>query len=300
MAHHDRMNVIFFILLLCGVVAAYLLLGTIIRRAYRAPRHLEQGTPEALGLSYQTVELTSVNGKRLFSWYLPVEEAKQPVPAVVIMHGWGGNAEMMLPLARPLHAAGFAVLLVDARNHGRSDDDTFSSMPRFAEDMASGYEWLVRQAGIDAGRIALLGHSVGAAASLLLASRRPEVAAVVSIAAFAHPVRVMRRQMAANRIPFMPLGWLVLKYVERTIGHRFAEIAPVSTIKRIHCPVLLVHGDADSSVPVDDAELIYAAGREGKVSLMTLVGAGHDSIEQIDTHGGELVTFLRRAMSLSE
>jgi len=287
------------LLLLGGLVVAYLLLGTIIRRAYRAPRHIEQGTPEALGLPYRTVSLTSVNGKRLFSWYLPVEEAKRPAPAVVMMHGWGGNAEMMLPLASPLHAAGFAVLLVDARNHGRSDADTFSSMPRFAEDMASGYEWLAGQDGIDPERIALLGHSVGAAASLLLASRQPEVAAVVSIAAFAHPVRVMRRQMAANRIPFMPLGWLVLKYIERAIGHRFADIAPVNTIKRIRCPVLLVHGDADRSVPVDDAELIYAAGNEGEVSLFTLEGAGHDSIEHIDTHGGDLVDFLRRAMRLS-
>jgi predicted esterase len=28
-----------------------------------------------------------------------------------VLHGWGGNAQMMLPLARPLHEAGFALLL---------------------------------------------------------------------------------------------------------------------------------------------------------------------------------------------
>ena len=284
--------------LLAGTVAVWLLLGIAIRYGYRAPRHIEQGTPQQFGLPYRRVSLSSVNGKQLFSWYLPVEGSEKPVPAVVIMHGWGGNAEMMLPLARPLHAAGFAVLLVDARNHGQSDSDTFSSMPRFAEDMASGLDWLAAQPEVDAGRIALLGHSVGAAASLLLASRRREVAAVVSIAAFAHPERIMRRQMAAKRIPFLPLGWLVLKYVERTIGHRFADIAPLTTIQHIHCPVLLVHGDADRSVPLEDAELIHASAGGRDVTLLALEGADHDSIEHIDSHGDELIVFLRSAMAV--
>lgn len=284
--------------LLAGAVIAWLLLGIAIRYGYRAPRHIEQGTPQQFGLPYRSVSVVGVNGKQLFSWYLPVERAEGPVPAVVIMHGWGGNAEMMLPLACPLHAAGFAVLLVDARNHGQSDSDTFASMPRFAEDMASGLDWLAAQPEVDAGRIALLGHSVGAAASLLLASRRSDVAAVVSIAAFAHPERIMRRQMAAKRIPFQPLGWLVLKYVERAIGHRFADIAPLSTIQKIHCPVLLVHGDADRSVPVEDAELILAGAGGRDVTLLTLEGADHDSVEHIDSHGGELVRFLRRAMAV--
>jgi pimeloyl-ACP methyl ester carboxylesterase len=55
---------------------------------------------------------------------------------VAIMHGWGGNADHMLPFAALLHAAGHATLLLDARNHGSSDSDDFSSMPRFAEAIA--------------------------------------------------------------------------------------------------------------------------------------------------------------------
>ena len=39
----------------------------------------------------------------------------ESAPAVVVMHGWGGNAALMLPLARPLHEAGYATLFVDAR-----------------------------------------------------------------------------------------------------------------------------------------------------------------------------------------
>jgi dipeptidyl aminopeptidase/acylaminoacyl peptidase len=71
----------------------------------------------------------------------------------------------MLPFAALLHRAGLAVLLLDARNHGDSDDDSFSSIPRFAEDLEQGLGWLARQPRIDPQRLFLLGHSVGAAAS---------------------------------------------------------------------------------------------------------------------------------------
>ena len=169
------------------------------------------------------------------------------------MHGWGGNAAMMLPLARPLHDAGFATLFVDARCHGASDDDSFASLPRFAEDVEHAFEWLAARADIDAGRIALIGHSVGAGAALLAASRRPDVAAVVSVAAFSHPAAMMRRWLATRRIPEWPVGRYILGYVQRTIGHRFDDIAPVTTIARVRCPVLLVHGADDDVVPLDDA-----------------------------------------------
>jgi len=275
----------------------YLLLSLGTRLAYRVPRRREQGTPGDRGLPYRTVTITTANNKELFAWFIPPAETGAHAPAVLVMHGWGSNAEMMLPFARQLYHAGFAVLLLDARNHGQSEGDTFSSMPRFAEDMEHGFDWLASQPEVDPARIALLGHSVGAAASLLLASRRREVAAVVSIAAFSHPEIVMRRQMEANHIPYRLIGWVVLNYIERTIGFHFDDIAPVTTIAKIPCPVLLVHGDDDRTVPHADAEAIFASARGSQVELLTIKGADHDSIEQIDRHGGALVDFLKRIMN---
>jgi pimeloyl-ACP methyl ester carboxylesterase len=129
------------------------------------------------------------------------------------MHGWGGNAAMMLPLAAPLHEAGYSMLLVDARCHGRSDDDSFASLPRFAEDIESALDWLAARPEIDTRRLGVIGHSVGAGAALLVASRRPGVRAVVSLAAFAHPAAMMKRWLAAKRVPYWPFGAYVLAYV---------------------------------------------------------------------------------------
>lgn len=261
-----------------------------IRRSLAAPRLAESGRPD--GLPWREVWVPTGNNKRLYGWYIPVPAGS---PALVIMHGWGGNAGMMLPLAAPLHAAGYSLLLVDARCHGRSDGDSFASLPRFAEDIEAAVHWLAGQPEVDPLAIGVVGHSVGAGAALLAASRQPAVRAVVSLAAFAHPAAMMRRWLAVKGIPYWPLGAYVLAYVQRVIGHRFDDIAPCHTIGRVACPVLIVHGLADDTVPVAEAQEIYAA-RAGDAVELLLVPGSHDDYGDIAMQLRALQDFLERAM----
>lgn len=272
------------------ILFAILLLNRLIRASLAAPRIAERGVPD--GLPWQEVRIPSVRDKMLFGWFIPAGET---APAVVILHGWGGNAEMMLPLAGPLHAAGYALLLIDARSHGRSDADTFSSLPRFAEDLAQATAWLRRLPGIDPQRVAVIGHSVGAAACLLYASRQHDLAAVVSIAAFSHPATMMRRWLKFKRIPYWPLGAYILFYVQRVIGHRFDAIAPRHTIGLTDCPILLAHGGADAMVPVVEAHEIFANRPDDRVRLLLMPGS-HDQYEEIERHMVMVIDFLNTAM----
>lgn len=258
---------------------------------FRAPRRVERGSPADLGLPHEEVRIAAVDGKRLFAWWLPSADAT--APCVVLMHGWGGNAELMLPLAVPLHAAGLNVLLPDARNHGRSDSASHSSMPRFAEDVGAAVAWL-RTRIPPPNAIVLLGHSVGAAAVLLEASRRRDIAAVISIAAFAHPEWMMRRQLARLRLPAVMVDG-VLRYVEWVIGHRYDDIAPINTVRHVACPVLLVHGEADDTVPATDALAIRGSAGPDAVGLLLIDAAGHNSVDMIERHANRLLAFLHRA-----
>ena len=279
---------------LWGLLALAGLLGganVAIRRGLAAPRVVETASPQ--GLPWREVRLPTVNGKRLFGWFIP---AGGRAPALVVMHGWGGNAEMMLPLAAPLHERGYALLLVDARCHGQSDDDTFASLPRFAEDVEAALAWLAGQPEVDAARLGVIGHSVGAGAALLAASRRRDLRAVVSLAAFAHPAGMMRRWLASKRIPHWPLGAYILAYVQRVIGYRFDDIAPCHTIARVTCPVLLVHGLEDDTVPVDEARQIHAARSSDAVELL-LVPGSHDDYGDVTRHLAQLGDFLDRSMA---
>ncbi len=282
------------ILIALGLLAVLLLLALLIRLAYRAPKIQEQITPADLDLPYQTKRIPTANGKHLFAWFIPLPDGREIGPAVAVIHGWGGNAGHMLPFASLLHDQGYAVLLLDARNHGRSDTDGYSSMPRFAEDLEHGLDWMRQQPGIDPQNLFLLGHSVGAAATLLLASRRQDLSGVVSISAFAHPEELMRRQMQSHHIPYVPVGWLLLAYIQRTIKARFDDIAPCNTIRQISCPVLLVHGEKDKVVPSADAQRIYANRLDDRVELLLLPKAGHDSRRAISRHGEALIAFLQR------
>ncbi len=266
-----------------------------LRRSLRAPRIRETASLAQHGLTGREVWLPSQRGKRLFGWLLP-GMADKPAPAVVVLHGWGANAEMMLPLARPLQAAGLTILLIDARNHGASNADNFSSMPRFAEDLDAAIAWLKIQPEVLSGQIAVIGHSVGAAAALLSASRHSDLAGVISLAAFAHPAAMMRRWLANKHFPYFPLGWYVLHYVQHVIGHRFDAIAPINTIARITCPILLVHGADDSTVPVSDAHAIFARRPDERVQLRVLPGE-HDATDELERHCDELIAFLRNVFN---
>ena len=106
-----------------------------------------------------------------------------------------------------------------------------------------------------------------------------------------HPATMMRRWFAGKGIPYRPLGWLMLRYVEWVIGHRFDDIAPVNTIRQVRCPVLLVHGAEDTTVPVSEAHAIHAARSGDHVQLM-LVAGSHDDYADLDRELPVLVGFL--------
>jgi pimeloyl-ACP methyl ester carboxylesterase len=272
-------------LLFCLLAVSLIPLG--VHLGFRAPRVPATGSPADLGLEFKCVRIPTARDRMLAGWLLPTGTAR----SIVIVHGWGSNAELMLPLAQPLHRQGFNVLLFDARNHGASDADTFSSLPRFAEDLGAAIRWLREHYPSHAEQIVVLGHSVGAGAALLEATRNSRIDAVISIGAFADPAQLTERYLSRFHLPRFVVT-LTKRYVEWVIGYRFATIAPVNSIRRVRCPVLLVHGTQDETVPIEDGRQIAAAADPMRVRFLPIVGAGHDSVDKIEAHASDLLDFL--------
>lgn len=239
----------------------------------------------------RTLRLTGARGQQLAAWLaLPGNAAaNDPVPVVVALHGWGANASTLSPMVAPLVRAGMAVLLFDATNHGQSSSEDFSSLPRFAEDLAAVRACLREMPSLDATRCALLGHSVGAAAVLLHAARHDDVRAVVSLSAFVHPAEVMARWLREHRIPLRGIGTAILDEVQQTIGARFEHIAPVHVMAQLRCPLMLVHGQQDEVVPLSDAQRLHAQAPHAE---LLVVEVGHDLREALQPHTPRLVRFL--------
>lgn len=270
-----------------GLIALLFLFPLVLHWAYRAPRVVERTSPEAYDLPFTQHWLSGVNGKRLFAWSIPARESRS---TLVVAHGWGANAEMMLPMVQPFNEAGIDVLLYDARSHGRSDGDSFSSLPRFAEDLGSALDWV--KARHPDHRLLVLGHSIGAAAAILAASHRHDIDRVISLSGFAHPDLVMRRHLDRPWLPRL-LRPLILRYIQWVIGFRFDDIAPMHRIPHVRCPVLLAHGVDDNVVPIDDMRLIEAsAGSRGMVRVLEIPEARHASVELFRRHAPQLIDFI--------
>jgi len=272
------------------------MLRWLLLRVYRIPVTPTNPTPADLDLRAEDVEFAAVDGTALRGWFLPAAtHAGEPGAAVVVLHGWGSAASDLLPAAPGLVAAGLSVLLIDVRGHGRSDPVDFMSMPRFAEDLEVAVDRLRADPRVDPDRIGVIGHSVGAGACLLAASRDPRLAAVVAIAAMAHPAELIRSSRGLRSAP-TSLARRVLTTIEDTIGHRFDAFAPINTIRRILAPVVVLHGEDDTTVPARDAaRLVDAAG--GRARLRLVPGAGHRAVAPFLPLVEELATFLRRALS---
>jgi uncharacterized protein len=295
-----------------GVMALALVLGgaglrelvhRLLLRGLHPARLPHEHQPTDLGIAYRSVEsvtLAGPGGAALFAWFIaPGQAPRGRVPAVVLMHGWGSNASLMLPAVPVLREAGLAVLVMDARCHGLSDGADFTSMPRFAEDIDAGLNWLAAHPDVNPSALALMGHSVGAAAAMLCASRRQDVRAVVSLSAFAHPADMMRSWLKAWRIPQSVLGDWVLAHVQHVIGARFEDIAPLRTSKAVACPLLLVHGLNDETVPFNDARRILAASGRTDEALLAVTG-GHDlSAALTSSQSAHIAKFITSALGLA-
>jgi pimeloyl-ACP methyl ester carboxylesterase len=105
---------------------------------------------------------------------------------------------------------------------------------------------------------------------------------------------MMQRYLRRFYLPSV-IRILILRYVEWVIGHRFSTFAPLGTVCKINCPILLVHGKDDTTIPIDDARAILSNCPEPHLTLLEIDDAGHDSVDKIEQHGKQLIDFLQDA-----
>jgi pimeloyl-ACP methyl ester carboxylesterase len=265
-----------------------------LHRTFRVPTSCQRLTPESLGFNHTHLTIAAENGKWLKAWLLEPERTEYSDTTVIIVHGWGANKNVMLPLAKPFYDANINVCLFDSRNHGESESDSFSSMPKFASDIESVYHFLHHHYPNNTQSIFLLGHSVGAAAVLLAASKPLPLNGVISISSFAHPALAMKRFLHKLE-KFPTLVPLILSYTQWIIGYKFDDIAPMNTIQKVSPAIMIVHGNSDITVPIEDGYLLYDLAKEGQsqaISFIEVDGAEHDSVDKIEQHKSRLIDFV--------
>ncbi|MHB1327337.1 MAG: prolyl oligopeptidase family serine peptidase, partial [Gemmatimonadales bacterium] len=133
--------------------------------------------------------------------------------------------------------------------------------------------------------VALLGHSRGGGAAVLAAARLERIAALVTWAAIASVRRWSPAEMARWRergqvdILNTRTGLsspIYLEALDDIEANSAGSLDIEAAAARVAVPWLLVHGDADTSVPIEEADLLAeAAGNRSTLQRFTVPGANH-------------------------
>lgn len=248
--------------------------------------------PSLFEFDYDAVKIPTSTGKSLHAWYIPAKYEKNS-PFLIMLHGWGKDASSLLPLLPVFHDAGINVLAPDASSHGESDRSGNSNILQFSQDFIDCIQWLNTEKNPAGNSIFLLGHSLAGAAAIKLASEN-RIACVITIGVYAHAIQTLRRYMrSVSIIPYWPIGWLVMRFMQFQLGQTYDQLAPMNCITKSHIPVLLVHGEQDELVDISNAYRIAKSADSKLVNVVSVATAGHNSLRRYrEKAGTEMLEFL--------
>lgn len=228
-------------------------------------------TPFEVGIEdAEDVSFAASDGARLAGWWLERPGSER---VVVMCHGHRGSKADLLGIGPGLWRAGNTVLMFDFRGNGGSGDGPQSLAHYEQRDLAAATDLAARRRP-DA-EICLVGFSMGAATSILVAAGDARVAKVVADSPFADMRGVIEAAVRGWRLPPVPLVALADRATQIGYGYRFSDVAPIDVVARIAPrPLLIVHGTQDTVIPVEHARRLAAAAGSGS-RLEIVAGVGH-------------------------
>ena len=221
----------------------------------------------------QVVTFKSQNEVIFANLGIPYEGA----PCVIMSHGMEGSkdGEKWLLLASRLYREGFAYLRFNYRScganeensEGRFEDTTLSSR---IQDYRAAVNF-VDATAVDKNRLAVVGSSFGGTVVIAACERR--IKAMVTLATpcrFKIPPDDLYRVYKGERFFELPSG----RKLKREFFADIREYDLCGAVGEIGCPLLVIHGNADDLVPVENAHCIYEKANEPK-RLEIIEGGNH-------------------------
>jgi dipeptidyl aminopeptidase/acylaminoacyl peptidase len=207
----------------------------------------------------------------------PVALLCHGIPSGVAVEGDPGYEA----LARRFVGSGTAACYFNFRGTGVSDGNF--SLPGWAQDLDAVLDEISGREGpfedCDRGRVALMGFSGGGAVCIICASGRDGLRGVASLSSPADFTRMMPRQGMGSFITHAREIGIIrdtgFPPSEEDYYREMTDFIPMEKVAGLSpTPLLIVHGDQDDLVPVEEARRLYSAAREPK-ELFIVPGGGH-------------------------
>jgi uncharacterized protein len=212
--------------------------------------------PEDYGVAEMSaIHLATPDGLELLAWWRPALTAQAPV--IVYFHGNAGHIGNRAAKVRAYLDAGYGVLLLSYRyNAGAGGSPAEDSLFGDA-DKALGF---LKSEGIPDDRIVLYGESLGSGIAVAMAAKHHVGALVLEAPYSSMP------DLAQHHYWYAPSRWLV--------RDRFDSLSRIGAVK---APLLIVHGEADTVIPVKYARRLFDAAPEPR-TFRLLAGARHNNL----------------------
>jgi fermentation-respiration switch protein FrsA (DUF1100 family) len=185
------------------------------------------------------IKLTTPSRIQLSAVYL-----KNPASDYTIIYSHGNAEDLgdIRHVLQQLQNIGFSVFAYDYRGYGTSQG--IPSESNAYRDIETVYNYVTQQLGIPTQRIIAYGRSVGGGSAVDLAAKK-SLAGLIMESTFTSAFRVVLP------IPMLP----------------FDKFPNIDKIKKVNCPVLVMHGKADQTIPFSHGEKLFAAAKQPKLSL---------------------------------
>ena len=217
-------------------------------------------------------------GRHIATWRWGSGDA----PAVLLAHGWGGQATQMRAFVFPLLAAGYRVIAYDQPAHGVSEG-RLTGLPDFADVLAE-MAW-------HHGKVrAVIAHSLGAtAAAMAHAWGKLDVQKLVLVSAPSDLIGYSRRFARWHWMP-EPLRSAMQSAIEERYGLAWEELELSRVAPRLTAPALVIHDRDDRMVPWKQGAAF--ADRWQGARLVTTQGLGHRRVLEDEAVADAAVSFV--------
>jgi pimeloyl-ACP methyl ester carboxylesterase len=218
--------------------------------------------PADFPLTYESVEIPTVNQGKLVGWWFPCNHPD--ARTALFLHGNCGYDPFNFQTIQILHNLGFAVLMFNYRGYGLSSN-IFPNERRVYEDAEAGYNFLIQNQGIQPKNLLVYGHSLGGAIAVELVTRRP-AAGLVLESTFAS---MLEMSIKKPLFAFFPIN--------RLLHQRFDSR---QKIPKLHLPIFFCHAALDDTVPSFMSEQLMAIANEPK-RLEIVAEADHHNLAEV-------------------
>ncbi|AEH25482.1 alpha/beta hydrolase [Pyrococcus yayanosii] len=224
----------------------------------RPSRLIENWTPKDLGFEYEDVTIETRDGLKLSGWWIDNGSDKTVIP----LHGYTASrwySLYMKPTIEFLLREGYNVLVFDFRAHGRSEGKYTTVGDREVIDVLSAIDWLKEKHPERAGKIGLIGFSMGAMVTIRALAEDDRVCCGVADS----PPIYLDKTGARGLSYFAKLPeWLytfVKPFTKLFSGAK--ELNMLEYADKVRKPLLLIAGEKDPLVKVEEIREFYERNR---------------------------------------